>query len=351
MSGGVDSSVAALLLKGQGYEVVGATMKLFDFDEVGGDRKRDGRCCNIESINDARNVCQAIGAPHYVFDFTRQFRSTVIENFVSEYRLGRTPNPCVVCNTEIKWELFLNRGRELGCDMIATGHYARTGLDDNSDRYYLRCGVDNSRDQSYALWGIRQEALSRTVLPLGELTKREVREIASRSGLKTARTEESMEICFVADDDYERFIRDWSTETIPGGDIIDSEGNVIGRHKGIPFYTVGQRRGLGIAHANPLYVKEIDPANNRLIVAEDEELKRKKMVISHINWVSRGPFDGFAECRVKIRYQHVPAPAAAKLVDKDKIDIQFHQPQRAVTPGQSAVLYDGDLVLAGGIIE
>lgn len=351
MSGGVDSSVAALLLKKQGYKVVGATMKLFDFNEVGGDRYRDGRCCSLESISDARNVCSTVGIQHYVFDFSREFRKAVIENFVSEYHRGRTPNPCVLCNTLIKWEMFLARAGEIGCDFIATGHYAQTGYNEKSGRYFIRQGIDDTRDQSYALWGVEQEALSRTLLPLGELTKKETRRIASKARLKTARTAESMEICFVADDDYERFIREWSEKEIPDGDIVDSQGKVIGRHHGVPFYTIGQRRGLGIAHPTPLYVHKIDAAANRLVVGDNSDLCRTEMIISGINWVSMAPTDEPIECDVKIRYQHTAAPAVARLVDKNTIAVKFNEPQRAITPGQSAVLYDGDFVLAGGIID
>jgi tRNA-specific 2-thiouridylase len=351
MSGGVDSSVTALLLKEQRYKVVGATMKLFDFKEVGGDRHHDGRCCSLESISDARNVCNSLGVQHYVFDFSKEFRKVVIENFVSEYHRGRTPNPCVLCNTTIKWEMFLARAKEIGCDIIATGHYAQTGHDEKSGRYFIRRGVDDTRDQSYALWGIRQEALSKTLLPLGELTKKDTRRIASEAGLKTARTAESMEICFVADNDYERFIREWSEKKIPEGDIVDSQGKVIGKHHGIPFYTIGQRRGLGIANPTPLYVQKIDVAANRLIVGDDSDLCRTEMTVSDINWVSIAPTNDPVECNVKIRYQHTAAPAIVEFKDKNIISVRFHESQRAITPGQSAVLYDGDFVLAGGIID
>jgi len=247
--------------------------------------------------------------------------------------------------------MFLTRAKEVGCDFIATGHYAQTGYDKNSGRYFIRRGVDETRDQSYALWGIRQEALSKTLLPLGELTKKETRRIASEADLKTARTAESMEICFVADDNYERFIREWSDKEIPDGDIVDSQGNVIGRHHGIPFYTIGQRRGLGIANPTPLYVQKIDAASNRLLVGDDSDLCRSEMTVSDINWVSVAPTDNPIECKAKIRYQHTAAPAVARLIEKNRISVRFHEPQRAITPGQSTVLYDGDFVLAGGIID
>lgn len=351
MSGGVDSSVALLLLKQQGYTVAGATMKLWDYGDVGGDVHRDGRCCNTASIDDARLVCRSVGAPHYVLDFTDVFKRTVIADFVSEYLSGRTPNPCVVCNTHIKWEMFLRRAREIGCDAIATGHYARTGPDEKNGRHFIRKGRDPNRDQSYALWGISQEPLARTILPLGDLTKTETRRLAAAAGLATAEAPESMEICFVADDDYARFLREWSKQPIPPGDIVNEAGEVLGRHKGIPFYTVGQRRGLGVAHPVPLYVKRIDVAGNRLIVGEDATLDRGEMTVTRVNWVSLPPQEASFVADVKIRYLHQPTPAVVTPLEGNCLHVVFDAPQRAVTPGQSAVLYWNDLVLAGGIID
>jgi len=350
MSGGVDSSVALLLLQHQGYKVAGATMKLWDYGEVGGDVQRTGGCCDIESINNARMVCESLGVPHYVLDFTKPFRQTVISNFVSEYFAGRTPNPCVLCNSRIKWEMFLNRAREIGCEAMATGHYARTGYDEIVNRYYLKRGVDDTRDQSYALWGISQEALSRTILPLGDLTKKETRRIAAEAGIKTAHVEESMEICFVPDDNYERFLREWTDEAIPPGDIVDESGQVLGRHKGIPFYTIGQRKGLGIAHPTPLYVKTIDVGQNRIVVGEKADVNRSEMTVSGINWVSVPPRREPFEALVKIRYQH-RAQKAVVTPAHDGLQVVFESPQLAITPGQSAVAYDGETVLLGGIID
>jgi len=351
MSGGVDSSVALLLLQRQGYNVAGATMKLWDYDDVGGDTRRDGGCCDLQAINNARDVCHALGVKHYVLDFSREFKQTVIENFVSEYKHGRTPNPCVMCNTEIKWELFLKRARQIGCDYIATGHYAISGFDDIARRYFLKKGIDHTRDQSYALWGVRQEALSRTLLPLGEIPKTETRRLAAEAGLKTSHIAESMEICFVADNNYERFIREYTTEEIPAGDIVDEDGNILGRHKGVPFYTVGQRKGLGIAHPTPLYVKQIDPAANRIVVGDNIDLDKSGMTVSQVNWVSRPPGSEPFEAQVKIRYQHIPREVNVTPLDETRLAVTFESPQRAITPGQSAVFYDGDTVLAGGIID
>jgi tRNA-specific 2-thiouridylase len=351
MSGGVDSSVALLLLHQQGFTVAGATMKLWNYDDVGGDSRRDGRCCNIEAIENARAVCAGLGLPHFVFDFTEPFKKTVIDNFVSEYLAGRTPNPCIVCNTEIKWELFIKRAAEIGCELIATGHYARTGLDDSTGRYYLKRGFDSPRDQSYALWGISQSALARTIFPLGDLTKHETRRIASEAGLKTAQTPESMEICFVADNRYERFIKEWTGAQFPDGDIVDTSGNIIGRHKGIPFYTIGQRKGMGIANPEPLYVLEIDPVGNKIVVGGEEGLDRLDMTVSGVNWITRPPQSDSLEGLVQIRYQHKPRPAMIAPLGNGRLSITFHSPQRAITPGQSAVIYDNDAVVAGGIIE
>ncbi len=350
MSGGVDSSVALLRLKEAGYHVSGATMKLWDYEDVGGNAAHQG-CCDLNAINDARAVCDALNVPHYVFDFTGRFRETIIGNFVDEYLNGRTPNPCVLCNSLIKWDMFLAQAIALGHDAIATGHYARTGHDDAAGRFYLKRGIDPTRDQSYALWGLSQNALRRTFFPLGDITKSETRRIAADAGLKTARVAESREICFVADDDYERFIREWSAEKIASGDIVDESGNVIGTHKGVPFYTVGQRRGLGIAHSTPLYVKRIDVARQRIVVGEKDELSTHEMTVSRVNWVSVGPIEHPFDASVQIRYQHKAAPAKVSPQGTDRLHVTFASPQWAITPGQSAVVYDGETVAAGGIIE
>jgi len=351
MSGGVDSSVAALLLSRQGYEVIGATMKLWDYSDVGGNVNRQSGCCDLKAIDNARGVCDQLGVPHYVLNFSEDFRRTVIDNFISEYKIGRTPNPCVLCNTEIKWDRFLQRAREIDCDFIATGHYARVGYDDLRKRFYIRRGIDDSRDQSYALWGINQQALACTLFPLGDITKKETRIIASEAGLKTAQTVESQEICFVTDDDYPRFLRENSGEKIIPGDIVNESGEVVGRHQGIPFYTIGQRKGLGIAHSVPLYVKEIDIIKNRIVVTENPSDSQSVMKISQINWLAIDcPGKNF-RAAVKIRYRHEAAPAEIIPRDANNLEVKFDNPQRAITPGQSAVLYDGDLVLAGGIID
>ncbi|MFH1688185.1 MAG: tRNA 2-thiouridine(34) synthase MnmA [bacterium] len=352
MSGGVDSSVAALLLRQQGYEIVGAHMKLWDYAEVGADIYRDGRCCSLDSINDCRMVCDDIGAPFYTLNLSDRFRVDVIDDFVAEYEAGRTPNPCIRCNTLVKWDAFLCKAAMLDCDYIATGHYAI--IEPGGDMNTLRKGIDDTRDQSYVLWGLSQEALSRTLMPLGRMTKSEVRRIAREHGLRTAERKESREICFVADDDYGRFLRDWREKhnrpEIPPGKIVHEDGTVLGTHSGTAFYTVGQRRGLGIAHPTPLYVLDIDAENNRVIVGSDASLLKREMMVDNVNWTS-GPVDsGQLEATVKIRYQHPPAPAQLQRLSDTSVRVIFDQAQRAITPGQSAVFYDGDLVLGGGII-
>lgn len=362
MSGGVDSSVTALLLKEQGYDVVGAHMKLWDYVDVGGDVHRDGRCCSLDSITDCRFVCDKIGAPFYVLNLSGPFKKTVIENFVAEYAAGRTPNPCVRCNSEIKWDAFLAKADELGCEHIATGHYAIVDRGDSS-RWRIRKGIDSSRDQSYVLWGLKQSALARTLMPLGSLLKSEVREIARRHGLNTAEKAESREICFVADDDYRRFLREYGEKhdsKFHAGQIVDPDGNVLGAHSGTEFFTIGQRKGLGIAHATPLYVQKVDPESGKVVVGDDKALYADELTVEQVNWVAISPpgrveTGGSLEsaafgCEVKIRYLHQPAPAVARPLTEGRLHVTFQEKQRAITPGQSVVLYSGDVVIAGGVI-
>jgi tRNA-specific 2-thiouridylase len=329
-------------------------MKLWDYSEVGGDEHQDGRCCSLEAINNLRSICAERKIPFYVLDFTRQFKEIVIENFVSEYKKGRTPNPCILCNTHLKWEKLLRKANEIGCDYIATGHYARISRDEDSNRYLLRRGIDATRDQSYALWGLSQPALAQTLLPLGEYKKAQVRQLAEKFELKNARVAESMEICFVADNDYHRFIKEWEAKKGRGfrpGKIVNNRGDVLGEHEGIPFYTIGQRRGMGISHPTPLYVNEIDPVANTIVVGDNNDLYNNTMQVEKINWVSIENPVGDIQADVKIRYLHKPAPATVKPHDDKTVEIVFDQPQRAITPGQSAVFYNGDIVLGGGIIK
>ncbi|MEW5795401.1 MAG: tRNA 2-thiouridine(34) synthase MnmA [Candidatus Zixiibacteriota bacterium] len=358
MSGGVDSSVTALLLKEQGYEVIGAHMKLWDYVDVGGDIHRDGRCCSLDSITDCRFVCDKINAPFYVLNLSAPFKKTVIENFVAEYSAGRTPNPCVRCNSEVKWDAFLDKAEELGCSHIATGHYAQVDRGDNG-RWRIRKGVDATRDQSYVLWGLDQEALSRTLMPLGGLLKSEVREIARHHGLRTAEKPESREICFVADDDYRRFLREYAEThdvSFHPGKVVDSQGKVLGTHDGTELFTIGQRKGLRVSHPTPLYVQQIDPESGRVVVGDEDQLLQTELIAEKVNWVAQPPpqiTDSEVVslgCEVKIRYLHKPAEAVAQALPGGCLRLVFREKQRAITPGQSVVLYSGDTVLAGGVI-
>lgn len=353
LSGGVDSSVAALLLKERGYRVIGVHLKLWDCIGDGEGIYREGRCCNPNAVDDCRWVCDTIEAPFYVLDMSQIFRREVIDNFVTEYSKGRTPNPCVRCNTNIKWKTLLHKATALGCDYIATGHYASVERLGNGD-FVLRKGVDSTRDQSYVLWGLNRKSLSRTLLPLGALRKTEVREIACRYNLKTAGNKESREICFVPDDDYRRFIKNRQTKDVPRpqpGEIVLEDGSVVGRHKGTAYYTIGQRKGLGIAHPKPLYVQRIDVLHNRVIVGENDTLFSSEFIAEQVNWISEKPEDQSFQAQVKIRYRHPPSLATLTCLTDNRIAISFREKQRAITPGQSAVFYEDDKVLGGGIIS
>lgn len=353
MSGGVDSSVAALLLSQQGYDVVGAHMKLWDFVDVGGDVARDGRCCTLDSITDCRFVCDSIKAPFYVLNLSGHFKEQVIDNFVSEYKSGRTPNPCVRCNSEVKWDEFLRQADALGCDAIATGHYARIEQTEQG-RWYLRKGVDETRDQSYVLWGLTQEALAKTIMPLGELRKSEVRAIAARHNLRTATKPESREICFVADNDYHRFLTDHEAKQgrrFTPGKIVHENGETLGDHQGTAFFTIGQRKGLGLSYPKPLYVQKIETATDTVVVGEGDGLFRSELTAEKINWQAASieanrPFSAL----VKIRYLHTPAEATITPLDHERATVSFGASQRAITPGQTVVFYHDDKLLGGGLI-
>jgi len=354
MSGGVDSSVAALLLKEQGYNCIGITMKLWDYELVGGNINHESGCCSLDSINDARMVCAKIGIPHYVLNFSREFHTDVVDDFINEYIAGRTPNPCVQCNIKIKWKTLIEKSKELGADFIATGHYAKVEFNDSSKRYELYRGNDKNKDQSYALWGITQESLKHTIFPLGELTKPEVRAIAEKYGLRTAHKSESMEICFVPDNDYKRFLNqvvDGLEERVADGDLVDTDGNRLGKHTGYPFFTIGQRRGIGMGFGKPMYVTEINPNENQVVIGEEKELLASSLIAKSVNFISIPNADNGVEGTVKIRYKDPGSPANIKSKDDRKVLIKFDKPQKAITPGQSAVFYDRDKVLGGGIIE
>ena len=352
MSGGVDSSVAACLLQEQGYEVVGITLKLWEYDEVGGNIFRESICCSVETINDARNVCDRIGAKHWVFDFKEEFKHNVISNFVDEYKSGRTPFPCIICNRKVKWEILGEKVFPLGAEFLATGHYARIKFDEKTGRYQILKANDLSRDQSYVLWSLSQKDLSKTLFPLGELTKTQVRELAKKYNLKTANKPDSQELCFVPDNDYERFFKEWENgNSVKPGPIYNLKNEKMGEHQGIPFYTIGQRKGFGKGFGKPMYVAKIEPKENAIYIAEDNALWKKAFTVNQLNWVSISRPEKIIKCQVKIRNQHQPALATLSVLDENRIKIEFDKPERAITPGQSAVFYDGEILLGGGIIE
>ncbi|AFV11932.1 tRNA (5-methylaminomethyl-2-thiouridylate) -methyltransferase TrmU [Thermacetogenium phaeum DSM 12270] len=349
MSGGVDSSVTAYLLKEQGYRVIGITMQVWPSGVTDPDY---GGCCSLAAVEDARRVCEVIGIPHYVWNFQDVFEQGVIDYFCREYLGGRTPNPCIACNREIKFHVLLNRVRALGADFLATGHYVRTMYDERLGRWLLKKGRDEKKDQSYVLYMLRQDQLPYLKFPLGDYLKSEVRQLASRAGLPVAEKQESQEICFIPDNDYRSFLEQRLPQAAVPGPIYDVHGNLVGKHQGLAFYTIGQRHGLGLALGYPAYVVEIDPSRNALVVGEKSHLEANGLVAEKVNFI---PFDTLQEERtaeVKIRYTSAPAPAVI-LPGRapNEVTVRFSVPQRAVTPGQSAVFYKDDLVLGGGIIS
>lgn len=351
MSGGIDSTVTALLLHAQGYEVVGITMKTWDYATSGGSKKETG-CCSLDSIQDARQVAVDMGFHHYIIDIREEFGDYVIDNFVDEYLAGRTPNPCILCNTHIKWEALLRRARQLGCVGIATGHYAQ--VKHANGRYFIARGTDESKDQSYVLWGLSQDCLAQTQFPLGHLRKPEIRKMAADMGFEAlAKKSESYEICFVPDNDYRGFLKRKvpGLETrLDGGLFVDREGNLLGTHKGYPFYTIGQRKGLGIALGEPYFVTEILPEKNVVVLGKEEELLRRGMFLRSMNWQKSDSLLPGMEADVKIRYKTPAAPARVFAEDDGHVRVEFNTAVSAVTPGQSAVLYQGEDVLGGGYI-
>ncbi|MBI5969454.1 MAG: tRNA 2-thiouridine(34) synthase MnmA [Deltaproteobacteria bacterium] len=353
MSGGVDSSTAAALLKDEGYEVIGLTMHLWDQTQDG--RGKFGRCCSPEDIHDARRVADQIGIPHYVINLKKAFAEEVVDYFVAEYLKGRTPNPCVLCNEKIKFDLLLRKAEELGAKALATGHYARIELcpaNKKPRRYLLRRGKDRNKDQSYFLFSMTQEQMSKVLFPLGEKSKAEVRQQASKLGLRVAKKAESQEICFVLDDDYRGFVEKRKGREISRpGEIVNREGKVLGFHRGLYSYTVGQRRGLGIAAPHPYYVLALDAERNRVVAGKKEELIAHGLVASGVNWISFPRLEGEVEALVQIRYRHPGTPAILSPLDKERVKVDFKIPLKSVTPGQAAVFYLGDEVLGGGWIE
>ena len=345
MSGGVDSSVAAWLLKEQGYDVIGVTMQLWDGEDV------EGNCCGLTAAEDARAVAYRIGIPHYVMNFKKVFKEKVIDYFVEEYLNAETPNPCIACNRYVKWEALLHRAMELGADYIATGHYANIVKHPVTGRFTLKT-ADN-KDQSYALYNLTQEQLSRTLMPDGKYSKTEIRAIAEKIGLRVADKPDSQDICFVPDGDYSEFIGKDTDVVISEGDFVVSEGNVIGRDKGITNYTIGQRKGLGIALGVPAYVTAIDRENNRVVIGSNEDLFKKRVIVKNYNPMGLGEIKDEVRCCGKLRYNQKKAPCVIRPFGEDGeyIEAIFDEPQRAVTPGQAAVFYDGEYVAGGGVIK
>ncbi len=351
MSGGIDSSLAAVMLHEEGYEVIGMTMKTWDYASSGSSKKETG-CCSLDSINDARSIAVNLGFPHYILDIREEFGDYVINHFTAEYLDGRTPNPCVLCNTHIKWDALLRRADNLGCDFIATGHYAKVRNENN--RFVISKGIDDNKDQSYALWGVSQKSLARTILPLGNLYKTEIKQMARDRGfIDLVNKSESYEICFIPDNDYRGFLKrrvKGLEEEVAGGNFVLQDGTVVGKHLGYPFYTIGQRKGLGIALGYPVFVTEIKKASNEVVLGLDQDLLRNAMWVQQLNMIKYENLQGkLLETTTKIRYNDDGTPA--QIIQEDNaMKVIFHEPVKAITPGQAAVFYEGDDVVGGGWI-
>ena len=350
MSGGVDSSLTAALLAEQGYDVMGVTMRLSeesrDFNAAD-----DRGCCSLSAVEDARRVAEVIGIPHYVVNFRELFQRRVIDDFLAEYAQGRTPNPCVACNRYVKFEGLLQKVREMGADYVATGHYAQIFHDETAGRYVLAKGIDVQKDQSYALYHLNQQSLQHFLMPLGSYTKVHTRELAEKYHLPVAHKPDSQEICFVPQDDYKAYLQAHVPSCLNDGDIVDCEGHVLGHHHGVPFYTIGQRRGLGIAAAEPLYVVELDMQRNRVVVGTGQQVFAAGLIAGDMNWIAIDALQEPMQVSAKIRYGKREGAAVVEPLPNGRVQVRFAEPQRAVTPGQSVVFYDGDRVIGGGVIE
>ena len=351
MSGGVDSSVAAAILKQQGYEVVGVTMQIWPSDKLAHEVDRFGGCCGLGAVEDAKRIAYKLDIPHYVMNFRSIFAQKVIADFCREYSLGRTPNPCIRCNQYIKFDALLERAKALGADFIVTGHYARIEKDEVSSRYLLKKGVDQRKDQSYFLYPLTQEQLRHTLLPMGHLAKERVRGIARELELPVAAKPESQEICFIPDNDYPRFLKECIPEAAKPGPILNCQGSILGEHKGLLFYTIGQRKRLGISAEKPLYVIAIDQEKNSLIVGSKEETYRDELIASGLNWITISKPKQPISVKAKIRYLHQEAEATITPLGEDRVYVKFNEPQMAIAPGQAIVFYEEDIVIGGGIIE
>lgn len=348
MSGGVDSSVAACLMKEQGYSCTGITMKLFHNEDVG--LSREHTCCSLEDVEDARSVAYQLGIPYYVFNFTEHFRECVMDKFVKAYENGITPNPCIDCNRFLKFDKLFRRAKELDIDYVVTGHYARIEYDNLSGRYLLKKATDKNKDQSYVLYAMTQEQLKHTLFPLGNLSKPEVRNIAEKHCFINAKKHDSQDICFVTNGNYADFIEQYTGKDYPKGNFVDLNGNILGAHRGIIHYTIGQRKGLNISVGVPMYVFDINPEENTVILGTDNKLYTKKIVANDINMISMPRLERTVRLKAKVRYRQVEQWASVTQMDSDTLKIEFDEAQRAVTKGQAVVLYDGDIVVGGGTI-
>lgn len=350
MSGGIDSSIVARMLHDEGYEIIGITMKTWDYQSSGGNKKETG-CCSLDSINDARAMAVNLGFPHYIIDIREEFGDHVIDNFVEEYMAGRTPNPCVLCNTHIKWEALLKRADALNCEYIATGHYAK--LKQEKNRYFVAKAKDLTKDQSYVLWGLSQQCLSRTLFPLGDYLKKDIKQMARDWGYRElAEKSESYEICFVPDNDYRGFLKrkvSGLEKRVQGGNFVDVSGKVIGKHEGYPFYTIGQRRGLGIAFGEAVFVTRIDPETNTVTLGRESDLNRNGMTVYKLNLQKNEMIKDNVQVLTKVRYRH-PGTSSVIRQNADQMKVHFNTWVPGIAPGQSAVFYDADDVIGGGII-
>lgn len=348
MSGGVDSSVAAHLIKNQGYECIGATMKLFSNDDINVSREKS--CCSLSDVEDARSVCLKLDIPYYVFNFSDKFDECVINKFVSAYLSGATPNPCIECNRSLKFDKMFLRMKELNFDYIVTGHYVRVEKDEKTGRYLLKKAKDTSKDQSYVLYMLTQEQLKHTLFPLGELLKSDVREIAEQNGFINAAKRDSQDICFVPDGNYSDFIEKYTGEKSKSGNFVSKDGHIFGTHKGISHYTIGQRKGLGISYTSPLYVTDIKTDTNEVVLGEESDLYTDSLIADDVNLISVDSINKPMRIKAKVRYRQTEQPATVTSLPDRKIYIKFDEPQRAITKGQAVVMYDGDVVVGGGTI-
>lgn len=348
MSGGVDSSVGAYLLKEAGYDVIGVTMQIWQQEDACS-VEENGGCCGLSAVEDARRVASDLGIPYYVMNFRKEFKENVMDYFVDEYMEGRTPNPCIACNRYVKWESLLKRSLDIGADYIATGHYARVVQLENG-RYTLMKSATAAKDQTYALYNLTQYQLSHTLMPVGEYTKDEIRAIAEKIDLKVANKPDSQEICFIPDNDYAGFIEETIGKQLPTGNFVTPEGKVLGKHKGIIHYTVGQRKGLNLSMGHPVFVVAIRPETNEVVIGNAEDVFSKRLFCNKINFMSIPSLEGEMKVSAKIRYSHQGANATIRMNGEDEIECIFDEPQRAITPGQAVVFYDGDYVVGGGTI-